>query len=219
MSWNWSKRTWRFKQNQTGTCTNFKWRTWRGNKNSSTVVWEWECYCGKCPPPVLQGTALWSSSLLYESYKKHSGRIPHHISDIDRLIKLKELLAVQLNKEKKHGIDYCKTVIYLTIAPYQTTTHDVRALLATLYEMAEIFLMCWRHAILCWKVMTQLQPQQAESSFAYTSMYVYLILLFFSVLLQTVQLTQNWLRIYESHIFELRIKTLMKVILAVMCTT
>ena len=29
----------------------------------------------------------------------------------------------------------------------------------------------------------------------------------------------KWLRIYESHIFELRIKTLMKVILAVMCTT
>ena len=73
--------------------------------------------------------------------KKHSGRIPHHISDIDRLIKLKELLAVQLNKEKKHGIDYCKTVIYLTIAPYQTTTHDVRAVLATLYEMAEFFLL------------------------------------------------------------------------------
>ena len=29
----------------------------------------------------------------------------------------------------------------------------------------------------------------------------------------------KWLRIYESYIFELRIKTLMKVILAVMCTT
>ena len=28
-----------------------------------------------------------------------------------------------------------------------------------------------------------------------------------------------WLRIYESHIFELRIKTWMKVILAVICTT
>ena len=96
--------------------------------------------------------------------------IPHHISDIDTLIKLKEILAVQLNKEKKRGIDYRKTLIYLTIALYQTTTHDVRALLATLCEMVEIFYaqdrkrspklilrlhnLCWRHAILCQKVMT-----------------------------------------------------------------
>ncbi|CAH3156469.1 unnamed protein product [Pocillopora meandrina] len=91
--------------------------------------------------------------------------IPHHISDIDTLIKLKEILAVQLNKEKKRGVDYHKTLIYLTIALYQTTTHDVRALLATLCEMVEIFYaqdrkrspklilrlhnLCWRHAILC----------------------------------------------------------------------
>ena len=96
--------------------------------------------------------------------------IPHHISDIDTLIKLKEILAVQLNKEKKRGVDYRKTLIYLTIALYQTTTHDVRALLATLCEMVEIFYaqdrkrspklilrlhnLCWRHAILCQKVMT-----------------------------------------------------------------
>ena len=32
-------------------------------------------------------------------------------------------------------------------------------------------------------------------------------------------LVNTQLRIYESHIFELRIKTLMKVILSVMCTT
>ena len=64
--------------------------------------------------------------------RKHSGRNPHHISDTDTLIKLKEILAVQLNKEEKHGIDYHKTIIYLSVALYQTTTHDVRALLATL---------------------------------------------------------------------------------------
>ena len=32
--------------------------------------------------------------------------LPHHISDIDTLIKLKEILAVQLNKEKMRGVDY-----------------------------------------------------------------------------------------------------------------
>ena len=36
---------------------------------------------------------------------------------------------------------------------------------------------------------------------------------------QTQQLTHKRLRLYESHIFELRIKTWMKVILAEMCTT
>ena len=67
-------------------------------------------------------------------------------------------------------MDYRKTLIYLTVALYQTTTHDVRTLLATLYEMVEIFYardrkrspklilrlhnLCWRHAILCQKVMT-----------------------------------------------------------------
>ena len=105
--------------------------------------------------------------------------IPHHISDIDTLIKLKEILAVQLNKEKKRGVDYRKTLIYLTIALYQTTTHDVRALLATLCEMVEIFYaqdrkrspklilrlhnLCWRHAILCHKVMTQLERNKKKA--------------------------------------------------------
>ena len=105
--------------------------------------------------------------------------IPYHISDIDTLIKLKEILAVQLNKEKKWGVDYRKTLIYLTIALYQTTTHDVRALLATLCEMVEIFYaqdrkrspklilrlhnLCWRHAILCHKVMTQLERNKKKA--------------------------------------------------------
>ena len=94
----------------------------------------------------------------------------HHISDIDTLIKLKEILAVQLSKEKMRGVDYRKTLIYLTIALYQTATRDVRALLVTLCEMVEIFYsqdqkrspklilrlhnICWRHAIQCRKVLT-----------------------------------------------------------------
>ena len=63
----------------------------------------------------------------------------HHISDIDTLIKLKEIRAVQLSKEKMRGVDYRKTLTYLTIALYQTATRDVRALLVTLCEMVEIF--------------------------------------------------------------------------------
>ena len=39
--------------------------------------------------------------------------IPQHISDLDTLIKLKEIIAVQLNKEKKREV---KTLIYLTRA-------------------------------------------------------------------------------------------------------
>lgn len=96
--------------------------------------------------------------------------LPHHITDIDTLIKLKEILAVQLNKEKKRGVDYRKTLIFLTIALYQVATRDIRALLVTLCEMVEIFYfqerkrsprlvlrlhnLCWRQAILCRRVLT-----------------------------------------------------------------
>ena len=96
--------------------------------------------------------------------------LPHHISDIDTLIKLKEILAVQLNKEKMRGVDYRKTLIFLTIALHQTATRDVRILLMTLCEMVEIFYcqekrrsprlvlrlhnLCWRHAIQCRRVLT-----------------------------------------------------------------
>lgn len=103
--------------------------------------------------------------------------LPHHITDIDTLIKLKEILSVQLNKEKKRGVDYRKTLIYLTIALFEIVTRDVRALLATLCEMVEVFYaqdrkrcpksilrlhnLCWRHATLCRKVLT---PPRALTS-------------------------------------------------------
>lgn len=104
------------------------------------------------------------------------GELPHHISDINNLIKLKQILAVQLNKEKMRGVDYRKTLIFLTIALDQTATRDVRALLVTLCEMVEIFytqekrsprlilrlhVLCWRHAIQCLKVLT---PTRALTS-------------------------------------------------------
>ena len=96
--------------------------------------------------------------------------LPHHISDIDTLIKLKEILAVQLNKEKMRGVDYRKTLSFLTIALHQKANRDVRILLRTLCEMVEIFYcqekrrsprlvlrlhnLCWRHAIQCRQVLT-----------------------------------------------------------------
>ena len=77
------------------------WPTWRGHKNSSTVVWGWEC----C---FVEGLNLQSYEVLYfealhcfmNHIKNILEEIPHHISDNDTLIKLKEILAVQLNKEK-----------------------------------------------------------------------------------------------------------------------
>lgn len=103
--------------------------------------------------------------------------LPHHISDIDTLTKLKEILAVQLNKEKMRGVDYRKTLIFLTIALHQTATRDVRILLMTLCEMVETFYcqekrrsprlvlrlhnLCWRHAIQCRRVLT---PTRALTS-------------------------------------------------------
>lgn len=103
--------------------------------------------------------------------------LPHHITDIDTLIKLKEILSVQLNNEKKRGVDYRNTLIYLTIALYETATRDVRALLASLCEMVEVFYaqdrkrcpklilrlynLRWRHALLCWKLLT---PPRALTS-------------------------------------------------------
>lgn len=36
--------------------------------------------------------------------------LPHHITDMDTLIKLKEFLSIQLSKEKLRGVDYRKQV-------------------------------------------------------------------------------------------------------------
>ena len=114
----------------------------------------------------------------FKKVKSHTTEeLPHHITDIDTLIKLKEILSVQLNKEKKRGAYYRRTLIYLTIPLYETATRDVRSLLASLCEMVEIFYaqdrkrcpklilrlhnLCWRHAILCRKVLT---PPRALTS-------------------------------------------------------
>ena len=42
--------------------------------------------------------------------------LPHHITDIDTLIKRKEILSIQYSKDKLRGVDYRKTLIYVTIA-------------------------------------------------------------------------------------------------------
>lgn len=89
----------------------------------------------------------------------------HHITDIDTLISLKEILAVQLNKDKLRGVDYRKTLIYVTIALYKLANRELKTLLVTLCEMIEIFYsqdhkrtpkmilrlhnLCFRHAIQC----------------------------------------------------------------------
>ena len=92
--------------------------------------------------------------------------LPHHITDIDTLIKLKEILDVQMSKDKLQGVDYCKTLIAL----YQFANREVKLLLVTLCEMIEIYYaqeenrspkmilrlhnLCWRHAIQCRRVLT-----------------------------------------------------------------
>ena len=96
--------------------------------------------------------------------------LPHHITDIDTLIKFKEILNIQLSKEKIRGVDYRKTLIFLTIALYTQANFEIKALLVTLCEMIEIFYsqdekrspkmilrlhnLCWRHAIQCRRVLT-----------------------------------------------------------------
>lgn len=96
--------------------------------------------------------------------------LPHHITDIDTLIKLKEILSVQLSKEKLRGVDYRKTLIFVTIALYPLANLEIKLLLVTLCEMAEIYYcqdakrspklilrlhnLCWRHAIQCRRVLT-----------------------------------------------------------------
>ena len=96
--------------------------------------------------------------------------LPHHITDIDTLIKLKEILAIQYSKDKMRGVDFRKTLIFVTIALYPIATREVRLLLVTLCEMIEIYYaqdetrspkmilrlhnLCWRHAILCRTVLT-----------------------------------------------------------------
>lgn len=65
--------------------------------------------------------------------------LPHHITDIDTLIKLKEILAVQMSKDKLRGVDYRKTLIYITIALHQFANRKVKLLLLTLCEMIEIY--------------------------------------------------------------------------------
>ena len=96
--------------------------------------------------------------------------LPHHITDIDTLIKLKEILAIQYSKDKIRGVDYRKTLIFVTIALYPIASRDVRLLLVTLCEMIEIYYaqdevrspkmilrlhnLCWRHGILRQRVLT-----------------------------------------------------------------
>ena len=48
--------------------------------------------------------------------------LPHHITDIDTLIKLKEILVIQFNKDKIRGVDFRKTLIFVTIALYPMAT-------------------------------------------------------------------------------------------------
>jgi len=96
--------------------------------------------------------------------------LTHHITDIDTLIKLKEILSVQFSKEKMRGVDYRKTLIFVTIALYPIANREVKLLIVTLCEMIEIFYsqdekrspkmilrlhnLCWRHAIQCRRVLT-----------------------------------------------------------------
>jgi len=96
--------------------------------------------------------------------------LTHHITDIDTLIKLKESLSVQFSKEKMRGVDYRKTLIFVTIALYPIANREVKLLIVTLCEMIEIFYsqdekrspkmilrlhnLCWRHAIQCRRVLT-----------------------------------------------------------------
>ena len=67
------------------------------------------------------------------------------------------------------GVDYQKTLIYITIALYQFANREVKLLLVTLCEMIEIYYaqeekrspkmihrlhnLCWRHAIQCRRVL------------------------------------------------------------------
>lgn len=97
--------------------------------------------------------------------------LQHHIKDIDTLIKFKEILGIQYNKEKLRAVDYRKTLIYVTIALYPLATRKIKLLLLTLCEMIEIFYsqdekrspkmvlrlhnLCWRHAIQCRRVLTR----------------------------------------------------------------
>jgi hypothetical protein len=96
--------------------------------------------------------------------------LPHHITDIDTLIKLKEILCIQLNKDKIRGVDYRKTLIFVTIALYAQVNLEVKTLLLSLCEMVEIcyaqdeqrspkmilrlYNLCWRHEIQCRRVLT-----------------------------------------------------------------
>ena len=96
--------------------------------------------------------------------------LPHHITDIDTLIKLKELLQIQLSKEKLRGVDYRKTLIVITTALYTHLNRSFKALLLTLCEIIQICYMqdelrspkvvlrlhnlCWQHAVLCRKLLT-----------------------------------------------------------------
>ena len=65
--------------------------------------------------------------------------LPHHITDIDTLTKLKEIVAIQYSKDRIRGVDYHKTLIFVTIALYPITFLDVRLLVVTLCEMIEIY--------------------------------------------------------------------------------
>ena len=58
--------------------------------------------------------------------------LPHHITDIDKFIKLKEILAIQFSKDKIRGVDVRKILIFVTIALYPMATREVRLLLVTL---------------------------------------------------------------------------------------
>ena len=73
---------------------------------------------------------------------------------------------MQMSKEKLRGVDYCKSLIYITIALHQFVNCEVKLLLVTLGEMIEIYYaqeqnrspkmhnLCWRHAIQCRRVLT-----------------------------------------------------------------
>ena len=50
-----------------------------------------------------------------------------------------EILAIQYSKDKIRGVDYRKTLIFVTIALYPIAFRDVRLLLVTLCEMIEIY--------------------------------------------------------------------------------
>ena len=144
----------------------------RNNKTSCTSTQQCKLWClsQRTEHWVIRSFVFWSFALFNESHQEcPTGNTPSYHGHQHSNKTQRD--SCRANEQRQTaGVDYRKTLIYITIALYQFANREVKLLLVTLCEMIENYYaqeekrslkmilrlhnLCWRHAIQCCGVLT-----------------------------------------------------------------